>query len=119
MDKQEFERRLEIYRQGVEDKNRAIVERDCTGDGHANQGCRILLETYGYPKITLEPGSRYVRVVREHNQSRSVHTFIDKTNGDVLKSATWKAPAKHARGNIFNDDNGLNSVDHYGAHYLR
>jgi hypothetical protein len=26
--------------------------------------------------------------------------FIDLTNGDILKADGWKAPAKHARGNI-------------------
>ena len=50
--------------------------------------------------------------------SRSVHCFVDMTNGDVLKAASWKAPAKHARGNIFKDDNGLGGVTAYGAKYL-
>lgn len=57
---------------------------------------------------TLEPptfeldttGRRYLRIVMESGQ-RSVHCFIDATNGDILKAATWKAPAKDARGNLF------------------
>lgn len=54
---------------------------------------------------------RYVRIVEtrdegSRNPSRSVHSFIDTQTGDVLKAASWKAPAKHARGNIFADDKG-------------
>lgn|SRR4030065_2583453 len=72
------------------------------------------------PVITIEKGKRYIRIVRnERGQGRSVHCFIDTTNGDVLKAAGWKAPAKHARGNIFNPDNGLGSVGPYGGNYLR
>ena len=49
----------------------------------------------------------------------SAYAFIDKSNGDVLKPASWNAPAKHARGNIFADDNGLNCCGPYGIAYLR
>ena len=45
----------------------------------------------------------------------SAHLFVDKRTGDVLKSASWNAPAKGARGNIFNPDNGLTNVTSYGA----
>lgn len=47
----------------------------------------------------LEAGRRYVRVVRDG----SVYCFVDLTNGDILKPASFKAPAKHARGNIYNE----------------
>jgi hypothetical protein len=60
-------------------------------------------------------GTRYVKIVRDD----SAHAFIDRTNGDVLKPASWKAPAKHARGNIFNPDNGLSQMGPYGPAYLR
>jgi hypothetical protein len=49
---------------------------------------------------TME-GKRYVRIVRSSHGSRSVWGFLDKTTGDILKAAGWKAPAKIARGNIF------------------
>jgi hypothetical protein len=60
-------------------------------------------------------GSRYVRVFR----SGSAHAFVDKKTGDVLKPASWKAPAKHARGNIFDSKNGLGWMGEYGPAYLR
>lgn len=75
------------------------------------------------PRVTLEtmPGKRYIRIVRsdESGVQRSVHCFIDTTNGDVLKAAGWKAPAKHARGNIFDEQNGLGKMGEYGPAYLR
>lgn len=50
---------------------------------------------------------------------RSAHTFVDTTNGDVLKPASWKTPAKHARGNILDEHNGLRYMSSYGPAYLR
>ncbi len=71
-------------------------------------------------KITIERGRRYVRVVRSDDcGGRSVHCFVDTKTGNVLKAASWKTPAKHARGNIFNDDNGLDCMGSYGAAYMR
>jgi len=54
------------------------------------------------PVLSLEYGKRYVKVVRSDAcGGRCVHCFVDTTNGDVLKAASWKAPAKGARGNIY------------------
>jgi len=71
------------------------------------------------PKLTANFGTRYVRIMRADTGSSSAHAFIDRTNGDVLKPATYKAPAKHARGNIFDSQNGLGSMGEYGPAYLR
>ena len=49
----------------------------------------------------------------------SAWAFIDRSTGDVLKPATYKAPAKHARGNIFDPQNGMSSMGPYGPAYLR
>jgi hypothetical protein len=35
--------------------------------------------------------------------------------GDLLKPASWKAPAKHSRGNIFD---GTDKWEYYGPSYL-
>jgi hypothetical protein len=68
------------------------------------------------PVMEVQHGQRYVKVVRK---GESVYAFIDKENGDVLKPASWKAPAKHARGNIFKPDNGLGCCGPYSVAYLR
>ena len=44
-----------------------------------------------------ETGRKYHKVIMNANGSRSVHCFIDKKTGSVLKSASWKAPAKGVR----------------------
>jgi hypothetical protein len=79
--------------------------------------------------LVLEFGKRYVRVVSQEAFTkadcskeifgRSAWAFIDLTNGDVLKCAGWKSPAKVARGNIFDDKNGLRMITAYGPKYLR
>ena len=65
--------------------------------------------------ITVEPGTSFDKLVSNmSNGQRSVHSFVakkDKTTkslgtvkvGDIMKAASWKQPAKHARGNIFDD----------------
>lgn len=74
--------------------------------------------------LSTMPGKRYIRVVVSEvypdgkTIGGSAHCFIDTTNGDILKCASWKAPAKHARGNIFNDDTDK-SMSPYGAARLR
>jgi len=65
------------------------------------------------------PRSNRVRVVATDRDDRSVWCFIDLKTGDVLKPASWKRPAKHARGNIFDSANGLGRVNEHGPNYLR
>jgi hypothetical protein len=72
------------------------------------------------PEVLVpEEGKRYVRVMSKSKNSNSAWAFVDKTNGDVLKPASWKAPAKHARGNIFDQWNGMKWIGPYGPAYLR
>lgn len=75
--------------------------------------------TLEVPVITVQNGQKNVRIVRSNpdGSSRSVHCFIQKDNGDILKAAGWKAPAKHARGNIYKDL--LAGVTLYGAEYMK
>jgi hypothetical protein len=75
--------------------------------------------TLEVPRLTLERGRRYIRVVRATSGSeRSVFAFID-ANGDVLKAESWAKPARHARGSIFDPSGGLAGVSPYGPAYLR
>ena len=72
-------------------------------------------------KLSIDPkGRKYVRIVVTNDGSggRSVFCFINRENGDVLKAAGWKAPAKHARGTIYGEPEGY-GVDEFGANYLR
>lgn len=73
-----------------------------------------------YPNLPADsfstrPGKRYVKVVRDGG----AHCFVEIATGDVLMAASWSKPAKHARGNIFDEHNGLGSMGPYGPAYLR
>ena len=49
-------------------------------------------------------GRKYIKIShfeKGNDSGRSVHSFVDKKTGDIYKAQTWKAPAKHARGNVF------------------
>lgn len=46
--------------------------------------------------------------------------FVDKVTGDIYKPASWVAPAKHARGNINSEQNGMEAITPEGnVIYLR
>jgi hypothetical protein len=63
-------------------------------------------------KVYLEKGSKYLKVMTgKQGGQQSVHSFIclndmgKFTKGDILKAASWKAPARNfARGNLFQGD---------------
>jgi hypothetical protein len=60
-------------------------------------------------RVSFVKGSSYIKVVTESSGSRSVHSFIvvkpsgKFQYGDILKAASWAAPAKNfVRGSILN-----------------
>ena len=56
-------------------------------------------------KFYIESGRKYHKVIMETGAgSRSVHAFIEKKFGNVYKAASWKAPAKHIRFNLLDDN---------------
>lgn len=80
------------------------------------------------PVLDAQYGQKYAKIVRVEEHSRSVHSFVALVDiatkeitakaGDILKAASWKAPAPHARGSILNSD-PLVGVGVYGADYMR
>ena len=75
--------------------------------------------------VEFDKGSKFIKVIVGHStdgvrdSSRSSHSFIvlksDKFQyGDILKSASWRAPAKNfARGNVLKKDYG--TISWFGA----
>lgn len=69
--------------------------------------------------VRIQPGKKYIKVVT----GNSVHSFIVATDtdkkfrkGDILKAASWKAPARNqARGNLFEGY----TIRWTGAEYLK
>ena len=67
--------------------------------------------------VSVEYLKRYARIVTSRGTlSRSVHSFVDLETGDILKAASWKAPAKGVRGNVSDLTKGFSA---YGAWYAR
>ena len=74
-----------------------------------------------YSELTVEIGNKFIRLW----QGTGCWGFISRVDdvlkgspikkGDLLKAATWKAPAKHARGNIID---GSARFGVYGPEYL-
>lgn len=74
------------------------------------------------PSIRVELGNKFIRITSDG----SCWGFISRVDGDIkgspikkgdlLKPASWKAPAKHARGNIID---GTAKYGVYGPEYLR
>lgn len=52
------------------------------------------------PKFTVEHGYKFDKVVIGYGKlghdGASVHCFVDKSNGDVIKAASYKAPQRRA-----------------------
>ena len=105
----EIMERLEQYMAMVQEKNATYY--------------KVMNFTHSDPDhISADIGRKYARVVKndQFNGSRSVHTFVNMDNGDILKSGGWKAPAPNGvRGNIFDTDLGASVVNEQGANYLR
>lgn len=69
------------------------------------------------PKIIFERGRKNARIICDSgHEHRHVFCFVDLDNGNILKAAGWKAPARHARGNIAN---GAKDVGQFGPAYLK
>jgi hypothetical protein len=67
-------------------------------------------------KLVSKPGRRYVKVALEMGAGgHMAYCFVDQTNGDILKSDSWKAPVKGARGNIYTTADFSTCVGPYGA----
>lgn len=65
--------------------------------------------------LEIKRSKKYIKVCRyNRGECHSVFCFI-APNGDVLKPASWSAPAKHARGNIFDAHNGLKHMSWTGC----
>jgi hypothetical protein len=68
----------------------------------------------------IKEGKKYFKIIKSYRMgsSKSVHSFVNKDNGDILKPASYNKPAKHPRGNIFNN-NGAEALNCYQVKYLK
>ncbi len=75
-----------------------------------------------YSELQVEIGNKFIRLWEEGTGCWGFISRVDGDlkgspikKGDLLKAATWKAPAKHARGNIID---GTARYSTYGPEYL-
>lgn len=54
-----------------------------------------------------QEGRKYIKITREG----SVVAFVEKETGNIFKPASWQAPAKGVRGNIFSDKKGMEALN--------
>ena len=82
----------------------------------------------GYSKdkkldLSLKVGRKFIKVVNGTSvwgfvaKVDGVHKGLPMLKGDILKAATWRAPAKHSRGSIF-DSEMHKSFSWTGPNYL-
>jgi hypothetical protein len=85
--------------------------------------------TFAVPTVEISKGGkRYIKLIAGENDpvtgeprshSRSVHSFVEVATGDIFKAASFKAPAKHARGNIYRGNGAEALTDVGGVRYLK
>lgn len=73
----------------------------------------------GY-RVSIKGGSKYIRVIAEEIKGETVShshlvAFIDSNDGAIYKPASWKAPAKHPRGNIASTQFGMEAITETGS----
>jgi len=96
-------------------------------------GCQKLVDDYfakHFPNqggiVTAEYNKRYAKITKQDifegktiEHSCSIYCFVDIQNGDIFKG-TAKAPVKNGkRGNIYNNNFGLECMGWNGPKYLR
>lgn len=92
---------------------------------------REMGRTEPYTVLRIEPGGKtFIKIVSKHGGQDSVWAFVAVANGeskgmgkynrgDIFKPATWRAPAKHARGNVFESLPLCNVTTWTGPNYLK
>jgi hypothetical protein len=55
--------------------------------------------------VEMIKGRKYTKIIVD----RGIHSFIDNTNGNILKPNSYRAPHKTPRGNIMTEEDQLQS----------
>ena len=72
----------------------------------------------GTCNLSYDAGRRYIKIIQNHVGNTSVHAFVDAKTGDLLKAASWNAPAKGVRFNLLTDMKKLEQIADYAGSYL-
>lgn len=112
--REDFEAALEAYRALTEKTLREHFDRN----GFTFAVPCVKVRSRGRKNAILDYFETKDGETREH--STRVQAFVDIETGDVFKPASYRAPAKHARGNIYSPEGGAESLTADGhVRYLR
>jgi hypothetical protein len=70
-----------------------------------------------FKPVEIKRGQKNVKVIQLNGSSRSAYCFVEIATGDIFMAAGWNAPAKGARGNIYQLDK-LAGADMSGTEWL-
>ena len=82
---------------------------------------KALIQTYGNQKLyfIVKYNRKYAKIIKVYDcQTESVHAFVDKTTGDIYKPASWHAPYKDVRYNIYREFDQLINDCEWSGEYL-
>lgn len=96
---------------------------------YANEYATALTQKFMRDTFTVNEGRKFDKIIqkRKTESGSSVHAFINKETGDIIKPATWKSPqksVKHPTGfavrynlsTVEGFNHALESADIYGAY---
>ena len=91
---------IEQHQRSIENLNYTYETTDSVQSQHHQKCIDELKNGQCDYDFTIESGRKYHKIIMNAAGSNSVHCFIDKKTGSVLKSASWKSPAKGERYNL-------------------
>ena len=70
--------------------------------------------------VEMIKGRKYTKIIVD----RGIHSFIDNTNGNILKPNSYRAPHKTPRGNIMTEEDqiqsfGSNNPKNIGYYWIK
>jgi len=78
---------------------------------------------FDHYEIAIKKGKKYTKILKKEIAIRdgkeitygdsmgSLVCFVNEVTGEIFKAAGWAAPAKHARGNINSETNGMEAFN--------
>ena len=84
--------------------------------------CKALYRSGGRDKLnytlSYKFGRKYIKIISFTGNQHGAWAFVEMETGNILKPASWKAPAKGVRGNIFDKYGGMKFISWTGPYYL-
>ncbi len=103
----------------VKDHNKAQIEKWAEHISQRINETSQFTRPDHYEVLTVDHGRKYSRIWSTRG-NKSAYAFVEIATGDIYRCATWRAPAKHVRGNIQDQDGSWNiGVYEWGAKYIK